>query len=136
MPSACLPRASCRESGNGSTTLPCETNVITGAGVRYRVSGFRADLTALHAKGTPELVIEIGSPGTRKRDETTKRRLYERFGVTEYWVVDPDLDLIRVYRRNGDHFDRAVEVSRERGDVLTTLLLQGLELPLQRIFRE
>ena len=78
----------------------------------------------------------IGSPGTRKRDETIKRRLYERFGVTEYWVVDPDLDLIRIYRRNGEHFDRAVEVSHERGDVLTTPLLQGLELPLQRIFRD
>jgi Uma2 family endonuclease len=93
-------------------------------------------MTSLHVKGVPELVIEIGSPATRKRDETTKRRLYERFGVTEYWVVDPDLDLIRIYRRNGEHFDRAVEVSHERGDVLTTPLLQGLELPLQRIFRD
>ena len=93
-------------------------------------------MTSLHVKGVPELVIEIGSPGTRKRDETIKRRLYERFGVTEYWVVDPDLDLIRIYRRTGEHFDRAVELSRERGDVLATPLLQGLELTLQRIFRE
>ena len=93
-------------------------------------------MTSLHVKGVPELVIEIGSPGTRKRDETIKRRLYERFGVTDYWVVDPDLDLIRIYRRNGGHFDRAVELSRERGDVLTTPLLQGLELPLGRIFRD
>jgi Uma2 family endonuclease len=93
-------------------------------------------MTLLHVKGVPELLIEIGSPSTRKRDETIKRRLYERFGVTEYWVVDPDLDVIRIYRRDGEHFGRAVEVSRERGDVLTTPLLQGLELPLQRIFRE
>jgi Uma2 family endonuclease len=56
--------------------------------------------------------------------------------VTEYWVVDPDLDLIRIYRRNGEQFDRAVELSRERGDVLTTLVLQGLQPPLQRIFRD
>jgi Uma2 family endonuclease len=93
-------------------------------------------MTSLHVKGVPELVIEIASPGTRKRDETIKRRLYERFGVTEYWVVDPDLDLIRIYRRNGEHFDRAAELSRERGDELTTPMLQGLELPLERIFRE
>jgi Putative restriction endonuclease len=39
-------------------------------------------LTRLHAKGVPELVVEIGSPATRKRDETIKRRLYERAGVT------------------------------------------------------
>ena len=43
-----------------------------------------AVLTPLHAKGVPELVVEIGSPATRKRDETIKRRLYERAGVAEY----------------------------------------------------
>jgi Uma2 family endonuclease len=93
-------------------------------------------MTLLHVKGVPELVVEIASPGTRKRDETIKRRLYERFGVAEYWVVDPDVDVVRVYRRDSERFDRAVELSRERGDVLTTPLLQGLELPLQRVFRE
>jgi hypothetical protein len=35
-------------------------------------------LTPLHAKGVPEIVVEIGSKGTRKRDETIKRRLYDR----------------------------------------------------------
>jgi Uma2 family endonuclease len=89
--------------------------------------------TGQHVQGVPELVIEIGSPGTRKRDETIKRRLYERFGVTEYWVVDPDLDAVRVYRRSGDLFGRPIELSREAGDVLTTTLLPQLDLPLQRI---
>ena len=41
-------------------------------------------LTSKHIEGTPELVIEIGSPSTRKRDETIKRRLYQRSGVSEY----------------------------------------------------
>src|ERR1019366_5389020 len=35
-------------------------------------------LTPLHVRGTPDLVIEIASPSTRKRDQTIKRRLYER----------------------------------------------------------
>ena len=61
-------------------------------------------LTPLHARGVPELVVEIASKGTRKRDETIKRRLYERAGVSEYWVVDPKIDVIRVYRREGDGF--------------------------------
>jgi Uma2 family endonuclease len=93
-------------------------------------------LTPAHVRGAPDLVVEIGSPGTRRRDETIKRRLYERSGVLEYWVVDPELDLVRVYRRAGDTFARAVELSREAGDILTTSLLPGLELPLSRIFSE
>jgi Uma2 family endonuclease len=95
-----------------------------------------AVITPLHVRGVPELVVEIGSPGTRKRDETIKRRLYERSGVTEYWVVDPETDVVRVYRRERDAFSRAIELSREGGDVLTTTLLPGLEMPLARIFRE
>jgi Uma2 family endonuclease len=95
-----------------------------------------AVLTSQHVKGTPDLVVEIASPGTRQRDETIKRRLYERAGVTEYWVVDPDIEVIRLYRREEEMFGRATELWREREDVLTTSLLQGLEMPLTRIFRE
>ena len=70
-------------------------------------------LTAANVQGAPELVVEIGSPGTRKRDETIKRRLYERAGVSEYWVVDPELDVVRVYRRSAEGFERPVELSAE-----------------------
>ena len=78
--------------------------------------------------------MEIGSPSTRKRDETIRRRLYDRSGVADYWVVDPELDLVRVYRREGDRFARAHELSAEADDMLTTPLLPGLDLPLSRIF--
>ncbi len=93
-------------------------------------------LTAQHARGAPELVVEIGSPSTRKRDETIKRHLYERAGVEEYWFVDPDVDVVRVYRRDGDRFARAIELSREAGEVLISPLLPGLTMPLVRIFRQ
>ena len=93
-------------------------------------------ITPLHARGVPELVIEIGSKGTRKRDETLKRHLYQRAGVSEYWVVDPEIDVVRVYRREDDRFGRPIELSRESDDVLTTPLLPGLELPLRRVFKD
>ena len=89
----------------------------------------------INVRGVPELVIEIGSPSTRRRDETIKRVLYERVGVSEYWFVDPELDMIRVRRRDGDHFSQPRELSAEAGDILTTRLLPGLELPLAEIFR-
>ena len=79
-------------------------------------------------------MIEIASKGTRKRDETIKRRLYERVGVTEYWIVDPEIDAVRVFRREGDRFSTPLELAREAGDVLTTPLLPGLEIPLARVF--
>jgi Uma2 family endonuclease len=93
-------------------------------------------LTPQNVRGTPVLVVEIGSPGTRKRDETIKRRLYERSGVSEYWVVDPDVDVVRVFRDEAGRFGQAVELSLESGDMLTTPLLPGFELALTRLFRE
>ena len=93
-------------------------------------------LTAKHVRGAPDLVVEIGSPATRKRDETIKRRLYERFGVSEYWVIDPDKESVYVYRRTGEVYARVAELTLERQEVLTTPLLAGLDLPLDRIFRD
>ena len=92
--------------------------------------------TSPWVKGAPDLVVEIGSPSTRKRDETIKRRLYERFGVLEYWVVDPELDVIKVFRRINDRYERVAELLLEHDDVLTTPLLPDLELRLAKIFED
>ena len=57
-------------------------------------------------------------------------------GWRKYWTVDPEIDVIRIYRRTGGAFDRAVELTRGADDVLTTPLLHGLEMPLAKIFSE
>ena len=93
-------------------------------------------LTSQGVRGAPDLVVEVASKSTRARDETLKRRLYERFGVAEYWVVDPVIDVVRVYRRGGPGFLRPEEMSREAGDTLRTPLLPDLEIPLARIFKD
>jgi Uma2 family endonuclease len=49
-------------------------------------------------QGPPDLVIEILSPSTAPRDRTVKRQLYERQGVPEYWIVDPDARQVEVWR--------------------------------------
>jgi len=92
-------------------------------------------LTSANVQGVPELVVEVGSPSTRRRDETLKRTLYENAGVSEYWVADPELDVVRLYRREGLRFMKPVELSAAARDVLTTQLLPGLELSLEDIFQ-
>ena len=88
-------------------------------------------ITSKNLQGPPDLVIEILSPSTRSRDERLKRDVYERAGVDEYWLVDPDHDVIDVYRREGGAF--SAPVRHEKGQVLTTPLLPGFELPLDKV---
>jgi Uma2 family endonuclease len=60
----------------------------------------------------------------------------ERFAVAEYWVIDPELDAIKVYRGTDERYARVAELSLEAGDRLTTPLLPGLEMPLSKIFQD
>jgi len=91
-------------------------------------------ITAKHIMGVPDLVVEIISTGSRKTDEIIKRRLYEQFGVKEYWIIDPELESIKVYRMQEVGFVRVAEFSVENGDALTTPLLPELTIPLSEIF--
>jgi len=93
-------------------------------------------LTPQNVQGTPDLVVEIGSPGTRKRDETIKKRLYERAGVAEYWIIDPEKDVVHVLRSADGQFRLPIELSRAAADVLSTPLLPGFALALARLLRD
>ena len=94
-------------------------------------------LTEKNVQGPPALVIEVLSKSTRKRDAQTKRRLFERTGVREYWLVDPELDAVQVFRPTLEgRLARAVELTAEDGDVLTTPLLPGCQIDLRELFRK
>jgi Uma2 family endonuclease len=89
-------------------------------------------LTEPNVQGAPDLLIEILSKKTRRRDERLKLDLYDRFGVLEYWIVDPERQGIKIYRRDSGRLRLAAELSE--GEVLTTPLLPGLQIPLGEIF--
>lgn len=56
-------------------------------------------------KGAPDLIIEILSPSSRQRDRLTKLNLYQRAGVKEYWIVDPDEKTVIVMTlEDGEHY--------------------------------
>ncbi|MBT9779853.1 Uma2 family endonuclease [Clostridium sp. MCC353] len=55
-------------------------------------------LTDRGCLGTPDWIIEIVSPGSRKMDYSVKNALYSEAGVREYWIVDPEKERTTVYR--------------------------------------
>jgi Uma2 family endonuclease len=85
-------------------------------------------------QGPPHLVIEVLSDGTRRYDEVQKRKLYESAGVDEYWVVDPELELVKIYRLQDRAYTKTAEIDTDGGGVITSPLLPGFELPIARVF--
>jgi Uma2 family endonuclease len=101
------------------------------------VAGDQSEImTPQNIQGAPALVVEILSKSTRKRDEQTKRRLFERGGVREYWLIDPELDLVKLYRRTKgeESLPRVAELTAEDHNVLETPLLPGFSLALATFF--
>ena len=89
-------------------------------------------LTLKNLRGAPDLAVEILSPSTRSRDTQLKRDVYQRTGVAEYWVIDPEHDVVDVYRRTGaGAFNDPIRL--ERTGSLTTPLLPGLQLSLDAV---
>ena len=91
-------------------------------------------LTEKNVQGAPDLVVEVLSDSTRKRDEGIKLERYELLGVQEYWVVDPKRNEARIYRRSGDRLQQAAELTAAARDLLTSPFFPGLEIPLFEIF--
>lgn len=57
-------------------------------------------------RGAPDLVVEVLSPSTAGHDHVRKRRIYERAGVREYWLVHPTDRVLTVYRLGADGYGK------------------------------
>ena len=92
-------------------------------------------LTDANIQGAPALVIEILSPGTKKRDLGIKRDLFDRGGVREYWMVDPKADDLTIHRRRpaGD-LAKVSQLAAGATEALSTPLLPGFSLSLAKLF--
>ncbi|HEY9069270.1 MAG TPA: Uma2 family endonuclease [Candidatus Ozemobacteraceae bacterium] len=84
-------------------------------------------------RGAPDIVVEILSPSTASRDHILKRRLYERHGVKEYWLIDPTNRIMHVYRANAAGTFEGFEPLDDQA-VLETPILPGLSIRLADVF--
>ncbi len=89
-------------------------------------------ITRANIQGAPDLLVEILSPSTGRRDRTTKRDLYARHGVKEYWIADPDAQTLAVMLLRDGAFETVAEYGIE--DTLTSPTLEGFSVSLDRIF--
>ncbi len=69
--------------------------------------------------GTPDLIIEILSPGHRTYDLNTKKDLYEKFGVSEYWVIDPVSKIATGFELNQNSY---LSIGSYKGQLMSNFL--------------
>jgi Uma2 family endonuclease len=89
-------------------------------------------ITDKNVQGAPDLVIEILSSATADRDRGLKQKLYAKFGVREYWLVDPDKETIEVLALAEEGFENIG--AYQRGEILESPLLKGIPLAITEIF--
>ena len=100
--------------------------------------------------GAPDMVVEVLSYSTRRKDITIKKDTYEANGVREYWIVDPWAKIIDVYLlRDGKYFldneymlpddnDLKSMTDAEKAEIkneIPVAILDGLKIPLNYIFK-
>lgn len=101
--------------------------------------------------GTPDLVVEILSPSTGKKDRSVKLKTYEKAGVKEYWIVSPKAKSVEVYKLQDGHYELDElyhSLSQEEWDMmdekdrkkiklsLKVSLYDDLEISLRDIFED
>ena len=98
------------------------------------VSPERSEIVQDWIRGAPDLVVEVLSPRTRRRDEIRKRDLYERCEVREYWLVDPEAETVKVYRLAEGGFGKPRLLTGREEEILESPLLPGLEISVAELF--
>lgn len=92
--------------------------------------------SGIHVVGAPDLAIEIMSPGSEnvRRDQVVKRQTYARFGVKEYWVVEPLVEIIEISRLQ-ENILASVGIFRN-DDEINSPLLPDLSFMVKDVFRK
>ncbi|MEQ4482624.1 Uma2 family endonuclease [Cohnella silvisoli] len=91
-------------------------------------------VSARGIEGPPDLVVEIVSPHSRKRDKVVKAKIYAKYNVPEYWVVNSDTETLEQYRIVGETYE--LFNLFEGDDRVTSDKLPCVSFVIGDIFRE
>jgi Uma2 family endonuclease len=89
-------------------------------------------MTTRGIEGPPNLLIEVQGPSSAEHDRVTKRRLYARGGVTEYWLVDPETRTIEVLVLDGEVYRTLIRVGGN--DSVRSTVLPNLSFAAPAVF--
>lgn len=84
--------------------------------------------------GAPDLVVEIISPSSVKRDRIEKKALYEKFGIIEYWLVDPNNQSIEIYTLQNNRYE--LLVFADATESVASKVIAGLEIAASDLFND
>lgn len=90
-------------------------------------------MTPDNLQGTPDFIIEILSPSNEGNDRIRKKTLYEYFGVTEYWIIDPKHATISVMLHDGKKYKTVRTFNKK--SILKSFVIQGWELETENLFK-
>jgi len=82
--------------------------------------------------GAPDITVEILSPTTSYKDQTEKLLLYERHGIKEYWIVNPDVRYVMIYHLEGAKYGKPEYLTEN--DTLESRVLEGLKIDLSELW--
>lgn len=102
--------------------------------VVYLAPDSQCEVTDKRLVGPPDLVVEVFSPGSVRHDKIDKFGIYERYGVREYWMLDPQEQYIEVYRRDGDTLIHQGVYGP--GQTFTSAVLAGATIAVDDLFAE
>ncbi|MEW6102247.1 MAG: Uma2 family endonuclease [bacterium] len=82
--------------------------------------------------GAPDIIIEILSPYTAKKDLITKYHLYERHKVKQYWIFDPATEEVVIFKLKQDKYGKPEEYKKQEG--IKVDIFEDLKIDLNTIF--
>ena len=101
-------------------------------GILSKLPGLGNKLDDIGCKGAPDIVIEVLSPSTARNDRIVKYRLYERAGVPEYWIVNPETKIVTVHLLEDGRYHSPLAYTEQA--LVPVSIWEGFNIDLSLVF--